>query len=243
MWSFFAGFLIIFVGYIVQSSLLSFWFYYLHKKRNWKIQTQTVSKIPLDFYWMPFFSSKPDRGPYHKLFTIINLITGSCFAGSLFYVSTIKSLNPFNFDGLANYGLLNVAKDFFIAVIYEHVVEYYWHRLMHIKYFYSMFHKYHHFYKAPEVWDDMYIHPIEAFGYYCILYSPPLIFHTHIYAFILYMIVMGICGVLDHSGIKFSIPVLYNTKDHDLHHSRFNVNYCFPFPLMDIIHNTYESAH
>ena len=110
---------------------------------------------------------------------------------------------------------------------------------MHLKYFYSLFHKFHHTYKSPEPWDDMYIHPVEAIGYYIILYSPPVVYHMHRISFIIYMIIMGICGVLDHSGIKVDIPFLYNTIDHDNHHARFNVNFSFPFPYMDILHGTY----
>ena len=53
------------------------------------------------------------------------------------------------------------------------------------------------------------------------------------------MIIMGLCGVLDHSGVIVEIPLLYNTIDHDYHHSKNNINYSFPFPYMDIIHGTY----
>ena len=242
---FIIGFLIIFLGYICQSTLLSFWFYFLKRKDyiNWKIQSQTNDIIPVTFYWMPIFSTKAFRGPYHRVITTFNLIVASCFAGSLIHICYIETLNPFNFESLELYGVRKLIRDLFVAVLYEHIVEYYWHRLMHLKYFYATFHKHHHFYKAPEVWDDMYIHPVEAFGYYCILYSPPFLFHTHVYSFIVYMIIMGICGVLDHSGIKLHLPLLYNTEDHDLHHSKFNVNYCFPFPWMDIIHNTYEGSY
>lgn len=31
-------------------------------------------------------------------------------------------------------------------------------------------------------------------------------------------------GILDHCGIHFEIPNIYNTKDHDLHHEYFNVS-------------------
>jgi sterol desaturase/sphingolipid hydroxylase (fatty acid hydroxylase superfamily) len=53
------------------------------------------------------------------------------------------------------------------------------------------------------------------------------------------MIVMGLCGVLDHSGIIFCIPNLYDTRDHDAHHEKFDVNYAFPFIFMDVLHSTY----
>ena len=34
----------------------------------------------------------------------------------------------------------------------------------------------HHYYKSPQPFDDMYIHPLEALGYYLILYSPAFVF-------------------------------------------------------------------
>eukprot|EP01034_Spumella_vulgaris_P022735 gene22735-28893_t len=51
---------------------------------------------------------------------------------------------------------------------------------------------------------------------------------------------MGLCGVLDHSGIKLNVPGVYNTVDHDNHHAKFEVNYSFPFPYMDLLHGTFE---
>jgi sterol desaturase/sphingolipid hydroxylase (fatty acid hydroxylase superfamily) len=87
----------------------------------------------------------------------------------------------------------------------------------------------------------MYIHPLECFLYYCILYSPPFLFDMHLYAFIAYMMVMGVCGIMDHSGVPFSVPLLYNTVDHHLHHQRFEVNFGFPFPYLDVLHGTYLS--
>ena len=140
---------------------------------------------------------------------------------------------------LKDCGLYRVFLDFILAVVHQSCLEYYWHRLMHYKFFYTTFHKIHHYYKSPEPWDDMYIHPLEAFGYYCILYSPPFIYHIHCYSFIAYMVVMGICGVLDHSGVRISLPGIYCTVDHSFHHEKFNVNYSFPFPFMDMLHGTY----
>lgn len=67
---------------------------------------------------------------------------------------------------------------------------------------YRTFHKYHHYNKSPEPFDDMLIHPAEAFGYYCIMYCPPLVVDVHLYTFVAYMVVLGICGVMDHSGVK-----------------------------------------
>lgn len=98
--------------------------------------------------------------------------------------------------------------------IYQGLLEYYWHVGLHWGPLYRTFHKIHHYYKNPEPFDDMYIHPLEAFGYYCILFSPPLVLPMHIHAYLAYMVVNGLTGVLDHSGIHFRIPNIYDTADH-----------------------------
>jgi sterol desaturase/sphingolipid hydroxylase (fatty acid hydroxylase superfamily) len=91
------------------------------------------------------------------------------------------------------------------------VLEYYWHRMMHLPWCYRRMHKLHHFYKSPVPFDDMFIHPVEgrclqiltrvvtltgpsllaALGFYIILSTVPLIYRVHIAAFAGYMIVAG----------------------------------------------------
>ncbi|RYG50009.1 fatty acid hydroxylase family protein [archaeon] len=79
-----------------------------------------------------------------------------------------------------------------------------------------------------------------AFLYYCILYSPALVVPMHLYGFLAYMALMGVTGILDHCGVKFSLPGVYTTRDHDRHHEKFNVNYGFPFPWLDLAHGTFD---
>lgn len=82
---------------------------------------------------------------------------------------------------------------------------------MHLRPVYARLHKFHHFYKSPEPFDDLMIHPLEAFGYYLQLYSPPFVIAMPLSSFLVYMAVCGVCGVLDHSGVKLSVPGLYDT--------------------------------
>jgi sterol desaturase/sphingolipid hydroxylase (fatty acid hydroxylase superfamily) len=201
----------------------------------------------IDEWYFPFFGSKPGRSSYHGVFTFINLNVASLCAMYTTEMS-VRGLNGMRFTPLSEYGVGNMLIDLAVAVVFENIVEYYWHVLMHTRVCYNWFHKHHHYYKAPQPFDDMMIHPLEGFGYYCILYAPPFVLaQMHIVAYVLYMIIMGICGVLDHSGVKFSISVplgpwrlpIYNTVDHDLHHEKFNVNYAFPSPYMDYLHGTH----
>ncbi|KAJ1412132.1 fatty acid hydroxylase superfamily-domain-containing protein [Ochromonadaceae sp. CCMP2298] len=232
------AFCVIFFGYIAQSSLLQYVFYTRSGKtgsNTWKIQDQKTDSVG-QFWGPPLLSSKPNRAKDHGILATCNLLIAGAFAAMTTECS-VRGWNRMCFDRVGVSALLG---ELLLAVAFQSVAVYYWHRLMHTKPFYAQFHKLHHVYKSPEVWDDMYIHPLEATGYYCILYAPPFLFPTHRSAFLAYMGVMGICGVLDHSGVRACIPGLYNTADHDNHHLKFEVNYSFPFPYMDLLHGTFD---
>lgn len=238
------AFLTIFIGYIIQTSILQYIYYYKRSSSidKWKCQPKQTQSLG-QFYIHPIFSNKPNRGKYHRLFTLINLLLASSFAYFITELSyqEITKFEYFEFNSVFH-AIYIVIPQLLSIILYENIIEYYWHRLMHTKYCYKHLHKYHHVYKSPEPWDDLYIHPIEAFGYYCILYSPPLLFSIHVYTFIGYMIVMGLCGVIDHSGVRVEIVNVYNSLDHDLHHQKYDVNYGFPFIYMDILHKTYTGT-
>jgi sterol desaturase/sphingolipid hydroxylase (fatty acid hydroxylase superfamily) len=239
------AFCIIFFGYITTTCYLQY-LYYCRKAKlveSWKIQPKNNQHVNV-FWGMPLFSSKPNRGPYHRFVVTINILMASCFAAFV-AESSMRGWNKMTFEHFStvSQGLSVVGFQILLASLYESVVEYYWHRLMHVKQLYKHFHKMHHHYKSPEPWDDMYIHPLEAFGYYCILYGAPFVLTMHLYSFIGYMMIMGTFGILDHCGVHFEIPFIYNTADHDNHHAKFEVNYSFPFIFMDILHDTFDGEY
>lgn len=234
------AFLVILFGYQLQSSVLQLLFYTWRGKDKaaWKVQP---GKGNTGVFWgHPLLSAKHGRAPYHRAITSFNLLMASSFAGACSELAIRGSIMGLRSSiRFTNASVGQFCVELCAAILWESVLEYYWHRLMHVPLFYSRFHKLHHHYKSPEVWDDLYIHPLEAFGYYLILYSPTVIIPIHVVSFIGYMIIMGLCGVMDHSGIKMKIPYIYNSVDHDLHHKYTKINYGFPFPFMDILMNTY----
>lgn len=180
----------------------------------------------------------------HRVFASINLLVSAAFAacvGESVARRNFSTLRAFATYASTKSYSLDLVLGWFKAMALQSVVEYYWHVWMHSKAMYKRVHKIHHTYKAPSVWCDLCIHPIEAFGYYCILYSPAFVVSMPIGAFVSYMAVNGLCGVLDHCGIEFAIPFVYDTRFHDLHHKYFEVNYAFPFDFMDRIHGTYRA--
>lgn len=234
---------IILFGYIAQNTALQYWYYCFKREEisDWKIQPEKNRSHLGSLWFLPCLSKKPDRGPGHRFLTTFNLSLATAFA---FFVSElcVTGRSKMSFVPVSEYGVRTILTDLILAYVYENVAEYYWHRLLHIGPLYRSFHKVHHYYKSPEPFDDMMIHPLEAFCYYCILYAPPFLFRCHVYSFIAYMVFMGLTGTLDHSGIKMTIPGLYDTRDHDKHHSHFNVNFGFPHPFLDILHGTYDGC-
>ncbi|ETW08173.1 hypothetical protein H310_02509 [Aphanomyces invadans] len=127
-----------------------------------------------------------------------------------------------------------------LAILGANCVEYYWHRLLHTRFLYTRVHKVHHYYKRPRPFDDMYMHPVEGAAYFFILYGPPFVMSMHVVSFVIYMMVMGLFGVMDHSGLSFRIPLVYTSNDHATHHAKVHFNLGFPLPYWDILHGTHD---
>ena len=243
-----AAFLAQYFGYVLLSTVIErVVFRDSSRRARFKVQPKTAPMGTVatsrDAHWgFPLYqlvtgrrnASNANLHPYHLAFASINLALSSAFAGAVGEcvfrgTSTLRQTST-----LASF-CVGLAR----AVAMQCVLEYYWHRLMHMRWFYKTLHKYHHHYKSPNVWCDLFIHPLEAFGYYCILYAPAVCVPMPTTAFLAYMVIMGVCGVLDHSGARLDAPFgIYRVKFHDDHHKLYNVNYAFPFDWMDVLHGT-----
>ncbi len=82
---------------------------------------------------------------------------------------------------------------------------------------------------------------LQGLGYYTILYSPPFVLGCPPVPFAIYLAMHGLCGILDHSGVRIEFGagfLSYSSLDHDSHHKLFEVCYGFPMMWMDRIHGT-----
>lgn len=193
-----------FFGYLLLSTML------LNKRREQDERFEGSSPLLVLFG----FARKPERmHPKQPLYATINLLVSAFFAGCVAEATVRGKSNIFWSMGKTELHHAthrtdwteNVFFAFFHgwplikALVWQAFAEYYWHRLMHLPWFYRNFHKLHHFHKAPGPYDDLFIHPIEACGYFCILYSPAfLVGPMPLGSFLCYMTIMGILGVLDH---------------------------------------------
>jgi sterol desaturase/sphingolipid hydroxylase (fatty acid hydroxylase superfamily) len=190
------------------------------------------------------------RHPKHAAFASVNLLLSAAFAGlsAELYHRKAGSLHSSCGPG-AETCAVQLVWGVCRSLAVQSVLEFWWHAAMHTPVLYALLHRYHHHYKSPQVWDELFIHPVEAFGYYCLLFSPAVVVRQHYAAFLIYMALCGLFGVLDHSGIRVRLlggrwGAMYDTRAHDVHHRAgfgpgVYVNLAFPFTLMDVLHRTY----
>ncbi|OQR88019.1 sterol desaturase [Achlya hypogyna] len=207
-----ASFLVVFLGYIGSSILLE--------------------RL---FYPAPSPRAQP-KAADHNALALFNLLVASVFAMATAECHA-RGLSRMSFGPAPSTAMLLL--QVLGACVFENTIEYYWHRILHTRAMYTRIHKVHHHYKRPRPFDDMYMHPCEGMAYYWVLYGPPFVLPMHLHSFVVYMVLMGTFGLLDHSGVPVRIPFVYDTRDHDVHHTRVTYNYGFPFQLLDVVHGTY----
>lgn len=239
--------------YLTGNLLVQKWWYTrpAAEASQWKSQPERkewVGAPAARGAWWPWASAevRPGRHAWHWALATTNTTLAAVMA-AVVAETTVRGISNIQLElpaHIAGSGWLAITwfvlSRFLAGTLFESVAEYYWHRIMHTRWFYARFHKLHHYYKSPAPFDDMFIHPLEGLGYYCILFGPAVLIPQHITSFLLYMGLMGITGILDHCGVRLALPYVYDTLDHDVHHAKFSVNYGFPFIALDLLHGTYR---
>jgi len=120
-----------------------------------------------------------------------------------------------------------------------HITQYVEHMMMH-KLLYK-YHKYHHYFKNPEPWDGLYVHPIETYFNMIIFFLPCLIMYDYI-GLTEILIAHSIFiteSAIAHTGIKIGIKYVDEmTTHHELHHIHPESNYGTMSKFCDSTFNT-----
>lgn len=124
-----------------------------------------------------------------------------------------------------------------------HETYYYWlHRWMHRPKVYRMIHKVHHDSMHTSATTAFSFHPYEAILQALIIPVIVLIVPMHVYAFLGWLLLMGISGTLNHAGVEMyphwllKYPPgrwLIGATHHDLHHKQFRYNFGLYFTFWD----------
>mmetsp|Transcript_16307 Transcript_16307/g.41342 ORF Transcript_16307/g.41342 Transcript_16307/m.41342 type:complete len:163 (+) Transcript_16307:90-578(+) len=147
----------IFVFYIIFNTLLQYYYYKgrVGDVKVWKTQAGKSSAVgkAAARWWLPIFSNKEKRPPHYAIFATMNvLLQVACATTAIELVC--RGYSSMRFEPVENEWKMSIVS-FFLGIVLHMMLEYYWHRLMHLRWFYCTFHKYHHYFKSPEPFDDM----------------------------------------------------------------------------------------
>lgn len=129
---------------------------------------------------------------------------------------------------------------FIVGLLWNEVMFYYSHRLMHQPYWYRMVHKKHHEYTAPFALAAIYCTPVEMLVsnlWPFLAIATPMRFNVFFFGCWIGNAIMG--TQTHHSGYRWPWITFFDHQPnvHDLHHQRFNCNFG-NIGLLDYLHGT-----
>ncbi|KAK2765579.1 hypothetical protein FQN54_008433 [Arachnomyces sp. PD_36] len=117
--------------------------------------------------------------------------------------------------------LWELATDFIYALTLREILFYTFHRALHHPKIYGRIHKQHHKFTAPMAFSAQYAHPVEQIlANIMPIVLPLALTHAHILSFALFLTSQLAETSSVHSGYDFA-----HARKHDLHHSKFRMNY------------------
>jgi len=204
------------------------WFFYVRQRsepKKWKCQPEK-------------FLSPEDE--MHEVFLgTVNMMAGAALFSVIACYIDNGGYTTLYYDP-AEYGWAYFFFSMPLVFILEDAGAYYYHRMLHMPFFYKRFHKLHHRYKSPTAFSATAMHPVEFFIFQSIIIAPLFLFPIHAGVYLGMLLYLYYYGMIDHSGINMTSimpwqpPVMF----HDDHHKYFHCNFGFNTLWFDKIHGT-----
>jgi sterol desaturase/sphingolipid hydroxylase (fatty acid hydroxylase superfamily) len=156
------------------------------------------------------------------------------------YLAVPVGLAKFNF---VEFNFMNGVVNGICAMFLGDALLYFWHRFLHSPFLLKHIHYKHHEIIAPKAFlDAASSHPFELVINLASFIVPLFLFEVHFFTVTWVVICEVVFSSLQHIGVDFSIPLFFDSKDHDRHHSNPELgNYGF-FSVMDKIFGTWPGV-
>ena len=156
-----------------------------------------------------------------------NLVLSGAITGVLVYGIVTGALETPLYTDVAEYGWPYTIAMTGVLFIMVDFMNYWTHRLFHVKSLYRRFHRFHHRFVATSPYVTTAMHPVEFLTQQAASFVPLLLipFHAASAAAVLFYIL--IFNVIDHSGVRLTsvLPWQPPSRYHDDHHALFHVNF------------------
>jgi sterol desaturase/sphingolipid hydroxylase (fatty acid hydroxylase superfamily) len=205
---------------------------------NYYIQHIAMQKYKLDFIQSgKRGTSEIDKDLYNVYVPVTLFGTLAFAAWPWAVVPTLKNISW----SWRSIGIFNTFGSYIGAMLLYDFIYYFGHLLMHHDVvFYKHIHKVHHQLTAPgNMFDNLYIHPLELFIFLWPQVLPLYLLHMHILSVVAYFFSIFAVTSMYHVGIKFpSVLPLLSPEFHDDHHRLNKVNFSFFTEIPDKLFGT-----
>lgn len=152
----------------------------------------------------------------------------------------------------AQYGWFYFFGSIFLMAFLHDTYFYFTHRLMHRPVLFKIMHRVHHDSRLPTAFAAFSFHPWESVVEAIILPALVLVIPIHYAAFLIFLMIMTVLGVVNHLGYEL-FPSnfrkgkitrwLISATHHQMHHKLVRVNYGLYFTFWDRLLKTHEKTY
>ncbi len=173
-----------------------------------------------------------------------NMVLGGIVSGTFVYYVMHGGYTALYFD-VSDYGWAYTALSTVLLFLAMEAAAYYTHRLLHAKWMFRRFHRWHHRVVTPTPFITVTMHPVEFLMLQGATFLPVFVLPAHAVSFIALLIYVLVFNLMDHSGIHIDhrLPWHGSSRFHDDHHVFFHCNYGQILAVFDRFHGTHRRTH
>lgn len=170
-----------------------------------------------------------------------NMTLGGVLSGTFAYFVITEGFSALYFD-LDEHGLAYTLLSTIVLYIAVEAAAYYTHRLLHVRFMFKHFHRWHHRVVAPTPFITVTMHPVEFTMLQLTAFLPVLVLPVHAASFIGVLVYNLVFNLMDHSGIRMKhwLPWHSSSSFHDDHHVHFHCNFGQSLAIFDRFHGTHR---